>query len=92
MKYYSDVTKKFYDTEIECHDEEAAALKARDEKVNARKIAAEKIEEKYNIYVKAKEDYYNELSDFCKKYGAYHKSFTLNDKKDSLNNLLDWFF
>ena len=81
MKYYSEITKKTYDTEEECLDAEAAIAKKND----ARKEAAAKVEEKAKALAQAKKEYYDELNAFCKVYGAYHKTYTSKDANDNLD-------
>ena len=44
MKFYSDVTKKMYDTAAECEAQEAAFLKAEEEKRNGNKAALAEID------------------------------------------------
>ena len=90
MKFYSEHTKKFYDTEIECRKAESAfnkALKEKEEverkKSEERKARAQKVEEARKKVEdarielsKANENYNKVLTDFCKDYGAYHYSIT----------------
>lgn len=83
MKFYSDVTKKMYDTEIECRKAESAFNKALKEKEDAerrkseeRKARAQKVEEARAEMAKAREKYDKLLADFCKDYGSYHYSIT----------------
>lgn len=45
MKFYSDVTKKMYDTAEECEAQEAAFLKAEEEKRNGNKAALAEIDQ-----------------------------------------------
>lgn len=75
MKYYSEITKKTYDTEDECLEAEKAVS---DEKAE-RKEAAERVDELMKVYLDAKKAYYDELDKFCKKFGSYHKTITSND-------------
>jgi len=95
MKYYSDLTKKFYEDPSECESAEEAfkeEQKKKEEealqKSNARKEAAKKVDEAYNNLVAAKKEYEKVLSDFCKEYGAYHTSIN----KDSISDWLDAFW
>ena len=78
MKYYSEITKKTYDTEDECLEAEKAV---NDEKAE-RKEAAAIVEEAMKAYLDAKKKYYEELDKFCKKFGSYHKTITSNDLND----------
>lgn len=72
MKYYSEVTKKIYDSVNELKEAEAKAT----EKANARKLDAEKVEKAFNDYRDAKAAYEKTLKDFCDKYGSYHRTIT----------------
>ena len=90
MKYYSEITKKVYDTVNELKQAEDAV----NEKANARKLDAEKVEKAYNAYLDARKEYEKTLTDFCNKHGAYHKTYTSKDAGDvktefeSLRNLV----
>lgn len=87
MKFYSEVTKKFYDTMKNCEEEEKAAIEAKTKEAASRKESAEKVEAAYNTYKAAAKEYHKTLNDFCSKYGTYHKSYTMSDAEDALN---DW--
>lgn len=91
MKYYSEVTKKVYDTVNELKEAEMEITN----KVNARKADAEKVEAAEKACIEARIAYEKTLSDFCKKHGAYHKTFNANEaEKDliSLSKLVDTLF
>lgn len=82
MKYYSEKTRGFYETE----EELKAAEKAKDEEIlaekekrNARAKRAKEVEEAYLNYQKL-------LKEFIKDYGSYHMSI-----KDD-RSLFDMFF
>ena len=92
MKYYSELTKKVYDTENECKTAESAL----ESKNSERKRAAAHVEETRKRYDAARKEYYDELSDFCKKYGYYHTTLTKEDMDnhfgtDILENLISSF-
>lgn len=96
MKYYSDITRKFYEEAAECEKAEAAfkaEQKRKEEealqKSNARKEAAKKVEEAYNKLIAAKKEYQSVLSDFCKEHGTYHTSLTKEDVSDWLDAFWD---
>lgn len=88
MKYYSDVTKAFYETEKGCRDaeelffeEEAQRRKLVEEKKLAEKkkqeeraSRAKEIEAAYDEMLKSQTKYKNLLSAFVKDYGSYHFS------------------
>ena len=74
MKYFSEMTKKVYDSVEELEAAEKKAQEAKDE----RKVASEKVEAAYHVMKEAKQTYektveaYNdELAKFCNKYGSY---------------------
>ena len=91
VKFYSDVTKKVYDNEDECKKAEEALTN----RTAARKEDAEKVEVAHKQYVEARKIYENTLSEFCKKYGAYHKTITEKDLDElnwSVRDILKYFF
>lgn len=83
MKYYSEVTKKVYDTVNELKEEEAKIA----DKANARKVDAEKVEAARKKWVDARLEYDRALSEFCKKYGAYHKTYSSDDVRKEWSSL-----
>lgn len=90
MKYYSDVTKKLYESVDELKKAEAELT----DRAAARKKDADKVEKAYDAYIEARKEYEKVLADFCNKYGAYHKTYTSKDARDvktefeSLKNLV----
>ena len=91
MKYYSEVTKKVYDTVNELKEAEMEVTN----KVNARKADAEKVEAAYKACVDARVTYEKVLSEFCKKHGAYHKTFNADEAEkewDSLSKMVNALF
>lgn len=93
MKYYSDVTKKLYESVDELKKAEAEIT----DKAAARKKDADKVEKAYNAYIEARKEYEKVLTEFCNKHGAYHKTYTSKDARDaktefeSLANLVSMF-
>lgn len=87
MKYYSEVTKKFYNSEKECREDEEKTVIAQNQKTAARKEAADRVDTAYKAYRKAATEYHNQLNEFCSKYGVYHKSYTSNELKGDFD---DW--
>ncbi len=97
-KFYSDVTKKIYDTEADLEKDEkeieaknALIKKEKEELALARKEAAEEIKvatTKVNDAYKALQEAQNELADkkkkFIDKYGSYH--YTTTDPSDPAFN------
>lgn len=104
MKFYSETLKELFDTEDALNEAEAkhaetlAVAKAKKEKASQeRAVAAKKVEdaeakmgEARKAYAEAEKAYRKELSDFCKKYGTYHKSVSYSDLPTLLNELF-WF-
>lgn len=87
MKYYSEITKKFYESSKECEADEAKVTQEQNQKNFARKAAAEKVETAYKAYTKAAKEYHEALQEFCSKFGTYHKTYTTNEFNDKFN---DW--
>ena len=86
-KYYSDLTKKFYDVETEAEKEEerereknALELKKKEE----RAAQAKEIENAYKEYIDAYKKYAELRNSFIKSYGSYHMTY-----KDNLPKVLD---
>lgn len=98
MRYYSDVTQQFYETEKACLKAEqahtAAARKKEEEerrKSEERKARAQEVETARKALDEARRKYDKLLADFCKDYGSYHYSIStptsLSDYLDTLFNL-----
>lgn len=85
MKYYSEVTKKVYDTVNDLKAAETAIT----EKTAKRKADADYVESTFKEYVESKKKYENALKDFCDKWGAYHKTIKSNDVDESSMSLRD---
>lgn len=90
MRYYSDLTKTFYNDIASCEKAEKLFEEERVrretetlKKANMRKEAAKRVENAYNNLINAKKTYQEELNTFCKEYGSFHMTV---DK----NNILDW--
>lgn len=94
MRYYSDVTKKVYDSEKELNDAEFKVKRAEEnakrakEKESAdRKKAAAEVQEAYAKARAANAHASKVLADFCDKYGSYH--FSVDGSEDpELNDLV----
>lgn len=95
MKFYSEITKKLYDTEADLNDAENAIKKAECEKKaretklkNERAARAKVVDAAFEDYRKAKEiakkKYSNAnalLDAFVKDYGNYHVSISEKNKR-----------
>lgn len=78
MKYYSELTKKPYDTieELENAEREIReSKKAEDAKRAERAKAAKDVEEAFKRASEARKDAEMKLNDFCKKYGSFHRTY-----------------
>ena len=86
MKFYSEITRKYYDTADECTTAECEYNKAVEEAkakkealVAERKERAKEVENAYAA-VRDAEKKYNELrKDFIKDYGSFHMTFSSAD-------------
>ena len=102
MKFYSEVTKKLYDTEADLNDAESAIKKAECEKKaretklkNERAARAKVVDAAFEDYRKAKEIAKKKYSDandlldaFVKDYGTYHVSISeKNRRTDNFDEL-----
>ena len=86
VKFYSDVTKKYYDDEKAAVAADDALIKERDDKAARRNEARQ-------AYLDARKAYAEELSNFCKQYGAYHTTLSKGDADslfESLWNEIFW--
>lgn len=91
MQFYSEITKKLYDSAEECQKAEETLVNAQKEKTERRKNKAKLVDEKRKAYEAARKEYHQVLDDFCKEFGSYH--FTYNSKDESdVATLLDEFF
>ena len=83
--YYSDITKKYYESEkdlVAAENEVIKAQKAAEEKNKARKTRAQEVENAYKVAVDAQKKYLELRNQFIKDYGAYHT--TINDIIDQI--------
>lgn len=99
MKYYSEITKKNYDTPAECMEAERAVAKARKEeqekkekKAAERKEQADKVKAAREAYIEARSNYAKELEDFTKKFGSWHETYTGEDAQRLAPTLFDSIF
>lgn len=83
IKFYSDVTKKYYDDEAAANKAEQEIIKARDDKAARRKEAAKRVDDARKAFADARKAYQDELVKFCKDFGAYHTTVSKEDA-DSL--------
>ena len=91
MKYYSDKTKKIYDTVEDLQKAETEYDKAHAAEIakqKERKARAEEINKARKELVDAQDRYNDLISKFVKDYGSYHTTYTDNDKITSTTDLL----
>ena len=98
MRYYSDVTKKLYESESEALEAEKAQEAARAEAADkaaklaeARKADAKQVEDAYRAVIEAQTNYNKLRREFIDKYGSFHMTFSTKDG-DLFTNLFDRFF
>lgn len=101
MKYYSEKTNKYYDSEKSCLDAEeqynkdhALEIKAKEEKRHdaqeveaAYKHLIEVEQQAKEMVEKANKEYEDKRNSFVKKHGSYHYTYVTGD-----TGLLDWIF
>ena len=92
-KYFSELLNKTFDTKEEClkaekefEEKHKAELQLKEE----RAADAKKVEEAFAKYNEAGKEARELLSEFCKKYGAYHKTFS--NITPATRSLFDIFF
>ena len=95
IKFYSDKTKDWYNSAAdavkaeELHDKKVAEEKAKKEQLaNTRKARAEEVENAFKEVEEAKKKANTLLSEFCKDYGAFHKTYK---EGETVPALWDWF-
>lgn len=88
MKYYSEITKKMYDSVRELEKAEKEA----NDRDDARKEDAMKVERAEKALIEARENYSKVLNEFCVKHGPYHKTVDREEAArtwSNLSNLID---
>lgn len=98
MKFYSETTKKFYNTADECEMAEAEFKKKMDEAEAKKKIEqeerkkmAQEISVAYDEYRKALQKYEELRNSFVKKFGTYHMTITDSSMKTPFSIFEDFF-
>ncbi len=94
MRYYSEITKKFYDSEQDCcaaetkFTEEKKRQELETKKKEAqRKDDAKIVNDAYAALKEAEKKYLQERNNFIEKYGYYHCSYSSKDG----NSIVDFF-
>lgn len=98
MKFYSEITKKLYDTEkelVKAENEikvkEIAAKEAEIKKKAERKNRAKEVEEALKVANDAQNKAIQLLKDFTRDYGYFHISYTKDDVKSDKSDKTDFF-
>jgi hypothetical protein len=98
MKYYSESTKKFYDSADDCAaaekelaEKKALATREKEELAAKRKEDADKIKEILERRNNIEKEYRDAVNDFVKKYGSYHYTYTSNNLPSFRSWIDDWF-
>lgn len=98
MKFYSDVTKNFYNSaedcekaEVEFKEKVALAEAKKKELADAKAAEAKKVTEAFQKVREAQKEYDKLRNDFIKKYGTYHVSFTDPEEKTVFSIFEDFF-
>jgi hypothetical protein len=96
MKYYSEVLNKMFDDDkelVKAEEEHQKAIQEKEEKekklADERKARADEVEEAFKAVAEAQEKARKLLNEFCKDYGAYHRSYKAGEK---IPSLFDWMF
>lgn len=98
MKYYSEVTKKLYDTERQLAAAEADVIKQQaeaEEKKKARAARAKEVEDALKAVTEAQRHYTELKNKFIEDYGSFHVSLsekTPVTKSGDINSLIDLLF
>lgn len=97
MKYYSEVTKKFYDCESCLIEDEEKVAKEQEEKIakakqlkEERAKRAKEVEDAYKAASEAQANADKLMREFLKDYGCFHT--TMKDVKPTFTSLIDYFF
>ena len=97
MKYYSELTKKVYDTPELLEEAEKVVLEAnkeKEKKLAERAERAKAVEAAFEKAQKAKQEANDLLADFCNDYGSFHTTIKSADKKPVAGPIVDfdnWF-
>lgn len=97
MKYYSEVTKRFYDCESSLiEDEEKVAKEQEEKEAKAKQLKEERanrakaVEDAYKLANEKQAEADKLMREFIKDYGSFHT--TVKDVKPSFTSLIDYFF
>lgn len=98
MRYYSDIVKKFYDTQKECSIAEKKALVEKEEAEKkaielkeTRKNRAKEVEDALEAVYAAENKYKELLGAFLEDYGSFHYSKHLGDEDLDFSSIFSLF-
>lgn len=98
MKFYSEITKQFYDDADACataEDKAKAEIKARETKkkklAETKKARAKEVSDAYQKIREAQKEFDKLKSDFIKDYGYFHFSYTDPDETSVFSIFEDLF-
>ena len=95
MKYLSEKTNKAYSSveELQAAEKEFEAKNEAENKVKlARADDAKKVDEAHAKLAEAAKNYNDALDAFLKKYGSYHRTYTLTNDTDDVLEMADKLF
>ena len=95
MKYYSEKTKKVYDTVKDLQTAETEFDKAHAAEIakqKERKARADEIKAARQAVIDAQKRYNALLDSFIKDYGSYHETYTSNDIDSHLDHIFSRMF
>lgn len=99
MKYYSETTKNFYDSEDECLAAEAELkakleqqMREKEEKLSKKKAREDHLEELHTAAIEAQNAYRKALNSYLKDYGSFSRTYSSDEVGDSLMSLLEGIF
>ena len=99
MKFYSDVTKKLYDSEKQLLEAEDKVLKAQKEEearkkqlADTRAARAKEIEEAYKAVIEAENHYADLKNKFIEDYGSFHMSFSTKTPLKTADDIFNLLF
>lgn len=98
MKYYSELTKRFYDSEEACINDEhkmreeiEAAENEKRKTAETRRQRAAEVDKARENYITARKQYNEVLSKFCEDYGSYFYSSTTDNCSELVKTFFDVF-
>lgn len=91
MKFYSELTKKFYDSADACNTAEkefnaaVAEKEKREKELKAnRKARADEVSNAYKAVQAAEKNFHKLRDQFIKDYGSFHMTFTNTDEDEDV--------